>query len=85
MTVPDRPSGQGRVVDGQGYTRVRPRESEPAVATSNGGGSTASSTGGGGGGVIVIVRQFGWQQRVTSLASRAVAVAATEDDTAQPR
>jgi uncharacterized membrane protein YgcG len=47
VNVPDRPSGQGRVVDGQGYTRVRPRESEPAVATRNGGGSTASSTGGG--------------------------------------
>jgi uncharacterized membrane protein YgcG len=43
--VPDRPSGQGRVVDGQGYTRVRPRESEPAVAVRPGGGSTASSTG----------------------------------------
>ncbi len=48
VVVPDRPSGQGRVVDGQGYTRVRPRESEPAAA-SRGGGSTASSTGGGGG------------------------------------
>jgi hypothetical protein len=47
VVAPDRPSGQGRVVDGQGYTRVRPRESEP-VATSHGGGSTASSTGGGG-------------------------------------
>jgi hypothetical protein len=46
--IPDQPSGRGRVVDGQGYTRVRPRESEP-VATRNGGGSTASSTGGGGG------------------------------------
>ncbi len=29
VNPPDRPSGQGRVVDGQGYTRVRPRESEP--------------------------------------------------------
>jgi hypothetical protein len=47
VVAPDRPSGQGRVVDGQGYTRVRPRESEP-VATSHGGGATASSTGGGG-------------------------------------
>jgi hypothetical protein len=45
--VPDRPSGRGRVVDGQGYTRVRPRESEPVAAS--GGGSTASSSGGGGG------------------------------------
>ncbi|HXH25613.1 MAG TPA: hypothetical protein VNI78_10210 [Vicinamibacterales bacterium] len=25
-----RPSGQGRVVDGRGYTRVRPREAEPS-------------------------------------------------------
>jgi len=49
VNVPDRPSGQGRVVDGQGYTRVRAREPEPAVPTRNGG-STASSTGGGGGG-----------------------------------
>jgi len=48
VNLPDRPSGLGRVVDGQGYTRVRPRESEP-VATPNGGGSTASSSGGGGG------------------------------------
>jgi uncharacterized membrane protein YgcG len=47
VNAPDRPSGQGRVVDGQGYTRVRPRESEPAVAVNPGGASTASSTGGG--------------------------------------
>jgi hypothetical protein len=47
VNLPDQPSGRGRVVDGQGYTRVRPRESEP-VATRNGGGSTASSVGGGG-------------------------------------
>ena len=46
--IPDQPSGRGRVVDGQGYTRVRPRDSEP-VTTRNGGGSTASSSGGGGG------------------------------------
>jgi hypothetical protein len=45
---PDRPTGLGRVVDGQGYTRVRPRSSEPAVAVNPGGGSTTSSTGGGG-------------------------------------
>jgi len=44
---PDRPSGLGRVVDGQGYTRVKPRSSEPAVAVNPGGGSTASSSGGG--------------------------------------
>jgi hypothetical protein len=46
--IPDRPSGQGRVVNGQGYTRVRPRD-EPAIVRS-GNGSTASSSGGGGGG-----------------------------------
>lgn len=46
--VPDRPSGQGRVVNGQGYTRVRPREAEPAVGVNSGGRSTASSSGGGG-------------------------------------
>jgi hypothetical protein len=44
VNLPDQPSGRGRVVDGQGYTRVRPRESEPAGARS-GLGSTASSTG----------------------------------------
>jgi hypothetical protein len=47
VNLPDQPSGRGRVVDGQGYTRVRPRESEP-VATQTGRGSTASSSGGGG-------------------------------------
>ena len=54
VNLPDRPSGQGRVVDGQGYTRVRPRESEPALGTrgNNGlapissGGSSSSSSGG---------------------------------------
>jgi hypothetical protein len=45
---PERPSGLGRVVDGQGYTRVKPRSSEPVVAVNPGGGSTTSSTGGGG-------------------------------------
>jgi uncharacterized membrane protein YgcG len=34
---PDRPSGSGRVVDGQGYTRVRPREPEPSTASRQGG------------------------------------------------
>jgi hypothetical protein len=46
VNPPDQPSGRGRVVDGQGYTRVRPRESEPVV-TRSGGGPTASSMGGG--------------------------------------
>jgi uncharacterized membrane protein YgcG len=35
---PDRPSGAGRVVDGLGYTRVRPRETEPTTASRQGGG-----------------------------------------------
>jgi len=44
-TIPDRPtaSGSGRVVDGLGYTRVRPRETEPAPAPRQG--SDASSAG----------------------------------------
>jgi uncharacterized membrane protein YgcG len=52
---PDRPSGAGRVVDGLGYTRVRPRQADPTssgpigIASSGGGGS--SSSGGGGGSV----------------------------------
>jgi len=52
------PSGRGRVVDGLGYTRVRPREAEPTPHGSSGGsGSTASSSGGsssssGGGGSV---------------------------------
>jgi uncharacterized membrane protein YgcG len=48
-TISPRPTGQGRVVDGQGYTRVRPREPESAFPVNPGGGSTASSSGGGGG------------------------------------
>jgi hypothetical protein len=43
---PDRPSGQGRVVNGQGYTRVRPRDGGGAVPSA-GSGSTASSSSGG--------------------------------------
>jgi uncharacterized membrane protein YgcG len=51
---PDRPSGAGRVVDGLGYTRVRPRESEPTTASRQGGapsvggdsGSSSSSSSG---------------------------------------
>jgi hypothetical protein len=41
-----RPSGQGRVVDGQGYTRVRPRDAEPTLPRNPGGSSTARSSGG---------------------------------------
>src|SRR5262245_38210302 len=47
-----RPSGNGRVVDGAGYTRVRPRESEPTTASTHGstapiasGGAASSSSG----------------------------------------
>jgi hypothetical protein len=53
-----RPSGAGRVVDGLGYTRVRPREAEPTAAGSIGStsGSVSSSGGssssGGGGGSV---------------------------------
>jgi hypothetical protein len=53
------PSGRGRVVDGLGYTRVRPREAEPtphgstgSVASSSGGSSSSSGGGGGGGGSV---------------------------------
>lgn len=50
------PSGRGRVIDGVGYTRVRPREAEPTPNGSPGsvgssGGGSSSSGGGGGGGV----------------------------------
>jgi hypothetical protein len=52
------PSGRGRVIDGVGYTRVRPREAEPtphgstgSVASSSGGSSSSSGGGGGGGSV----------------------------------
>jgi hypothetical protein len=49
------PSGAGRVVDGRGYTRVRPREADPTptphnasrgFASSSSGGSSSSSGGG---------------------------------------
>ena len=56
-SVEPQPSGTGRVVDGLGYTRVRARDSEPAVANtsarsrpastgdaSSGGGSTSSGS-----------------------------------------
>jgi uncharacterized membrane protein YgcG len=65
--LPVQPSGRGRVVDGQGYTRVRPRDDEPAVAThaggvsttsSGGGSSTSSSSGGSSGGGSVTSQGF---------------------------
>jgi hypothetical protein len=51
-SVPDRPSGAGRVVDGQGYTRVRPRDSEPASASTVGVSGSGSRSGGGSGGTV---------------------------------
>jgi hypothetical protein len=44
------PSGQGRVVDGQGYTRIRPNVPDPPQRTGNGGsggwgGAAAGSSG----------------------------------------
>jgi len=52
-TGPVAPSYEGRVVNGRGYTQVRPRESEPAPRTSgNGGnGTSAGYRGAGSGGV----------------------------------
>jgi uncharacterized membrane protein YgcG len=56
-SVPPRPSGTGRVVDGQGYTRLRPRGGEVSPRGDTGtsvnggsssGGSSSSSSGGGG-------------------------------------
>ena len=52
-----RPSGDGRVVDGMGYTRVRSRDPQPAntggfsTADSSGGGSSSGGSGSSGGGV----------------------------------
>ena len=43
---PDRPSGSGRVVDGQGYTRVRPREPDVVATSRPGGASTVSGDSG---------------------------------------
>lgn len=55
-----RPTGAGRVVDGLGYTRVRPREAEPtpinatsgSVASSSGSSSSGSSSSSSGGGSV---------------------------------
>ena len=57
------PSGGGRAVDGRGYTRVRPREADPAPTPFNAArGSTGSSSGGssssGGGGATVSSQGF---------------------------
>jgi hypothetical protein len=41
-TATPRPSGLGRVVDGLGYTRVRPRDAEAEAAAARGDGATAS-------------------------------------------
>ncbi len=63
------PTGRGRVVDGLGYTRVRPREAEPTPHGSSGAtGSTASSSGGsssssGGGGKCLESGLLEWRIR----------------------
>jgi hypothetical protein len=44
FAVSDRPSGTGRVVNGQGYTRVRSREAELASGSSTSSGSSSSSS-----------------------------------------
>jgi hypothetical protein len=55
------PSGAGRVVDGLGYTRVRPREAESSAASTGtflGGASSRGSSGGSGGGGTVSSQGF---------------------------
>lgn len=53
VTVPvptdPQPSGNGRVVDGQGYTRIRPRETASADGRSDSGSRTSSGSAFGGG------------------------------------
>jgi hypothetical protein len=48
---PTTPQGEGRVVNGRGYTQVRNRESEPAPRVSGNGGNGGGWSGSGGGGV----------------------------------
>ena len=63
---PGRPSGSGRVVDGLGYTRVRPRDAEgaptprdrPASSTSDAGSSGTGSSSSSGGGSSVSTEGF---------------------------
>jgi hypothetical protein len=50
--VGPQPSGQGRVVDGLGYTRVRAREPQTMTGGAGGGGSGAGSTGSSSGGTV---------------------------------
>ena len=76
--VPQQPSGRGRVVDGQGYTRVTPRGASRTNAIP--GGSTASSSGGGGGGSSTSSSSSGSSGgggACRARASRAAAVVAT--------
>jgi hypothetical protein len=60
----EQPSGGGRAVDGRGYTRVRPREADPAPTPVNasrgsmGGSSGGSSSSSGGGGATVSSQGF---------------------------
>jgi hypothetical protein len=49
-SVDPQPSGAGRVVDGRGYTRVRPRETSPGNAGGSPTGSSGQSTSSGGSG-----------------------------------
>lgn len=44
VSNPPEPSGEGRVVDGRGYTRVRRNEPEPSIGRTNGGNGSGSST-----------------------------------------
>jgi uncharacterized membrane protein YgcG len=48
---PDAPQGEGRVVNGRGYTQVRNRESEPSPRVSGNSGNGGGWSGSGGGGV----------------------------------
>lgn len=47
---PATPQGEGRVVNGRGYTQIRNRESEPAPRVSGNGGNGSGWSGSGGGG-----------------------------------
>ena len=50
ISAEPQPSGAGRVVDGLGYTRVRPRETEASIVQNTGARSRTSSVGSDGGG-----------------------------------
>jgi uncharacterized membrane protein YgcG len=56
-SVPSGPQPEGRVINGRGYTQIRPREAEPTInagrgyTSGSGGTSSGSSSGGGSSGV----------------------------------